>query len=64
MKCYLKYNFQYLIIAIFWTGLALYHLINTDKMVFVIGGLIASVLSIGWSIYNYCDVFVRLKRRV
>jgi hypothetical protein len=59
MKCYFKYNFQYLLVTIFFACLAIHNLIYTANLVWLIGCAIISVLSIGWSIYNYCDVFGR-----
>ena len=57
MKEYLKYNFQYLLVAIFWTIFSCYHLVHTDRMGCVIGGLIASTLSIGWSLFRHHELF-------
>lgn len=57
MKCYLKYNFQYLITTLLGIGLTLYHLINTGRFGIVIGGLFISIFSIGWSLFRHNELF-------
>jgi hypothetical protein len=63
MKEYFKYNFQYLLVAIFFACLAIHNLIVTANLFWLISCSVISMLSIVWSIYNYCDVFV-IKRRI
>ena len=59
MKCYLKYNFQYLLVTIFWTIFAFYHLTSTGRISAVVGGLVAGVISMGWSLFRHHEMFGR-----
>lgn len=52
MKYYLKYNFQYLIIAGLSIGHAIRHLMTTGRLSCIIGGFVLAAFSIAWSIFR------------